>query len=436
MAESRRATALKLVTLGVLVAWLLLREPGLLQFPRFWAEENAFASAATRLPWWESLFFVYRRAGYFSWPPSVGTTLGIHLLPLPYAPVFSTGLAFILQLTPALAVLWLRFPFPLSTAQRCIAAGVLTTSSAAGQGLAWLNVLGSQMHLGTLACVLLVASARQRTVAGSVAAIASLIAAGLSGAYAVFLLPVYAVAAIAERDPWRRRQTAALAVAFVVQAGVYGYGRLVLDLVNEKRGPGGWTAASLLTGLRETITIPMFGELAVLGGGAKATGFTALSLLLFAAALAVLVRSATRRAPKGFRDRAVAILCAQPMRPVWAFGAVVGAIAVFAFDGVPEHRYAIVPGARTMIVVLLALLETRSAGVRAVLACTALASIVAGVRDPRYPEAVRCDGATSGWREAAERWRGDAATTLPICPEGWTVKLYPVGQDSDPIPRP
>lgn len=428
-AAVREKLTLKVATLVLLASWFVLRDPDLVRFPRFWAEESAFASAATRLPWWQSLFYVYWRAGYFSWPPGVGAVLGLRLLPTPDAPALTMVLAFILQLTPAIAVLWLRFPFSIATVPRCLAAMALLVNTSAGQGIAWLNALSSQMHLGTLTAVLVMASARQPSAFRSAVSVGALVAAGLSGAYAVFLTPVFLVAAVAERDAWRWRQFSAIAITFVLQCGVVLYGRYGLGLVNERRGSSGWSIDSLLMGVRETMTIPMFGELSVMGSPMRVDGFTTLSVLLVGLAIVVLIRSATRT-PRDPDGGLVALLGSNEMRSVWAFGVVVGAISIFAYDGVPAGRYAMVPGALTMIMLLTAAHHTRSIVVRSVMACAILASIVTGLHNPRFPEALRCNGATSRWIEEAKAWTRAEETRLPICPEGWTVKLYPQQGDA------
>ena len=159
----RRAFWLSRCALLLGGAWLALRAPNLLTSPRFWAEEAAFVSAATSRSTFESLTFVYWRQGYFSWPANVGATLGVDLLPLDLAPIATTLLALVLQLSPLLALSWLRFDFPLTPSQRLVAGVALLTATTTGQGMAWLNTISSPMHLGILTSVILIASASQAT---------------------------------------------------------------------------------------------------------------------------------------------------------------------------------------------------------------------------------------------------------------------------------
>jgi hypothetical protein len=103
----------------------------------------------------------------------------------------------------------------------------------------------------------------------------------------------------------------------------------------------------------------------------------------------------------------------------------VGAIAFLAFDGIPAGRYAVVPGAITLMIVLLAGHRTRSKVVRILLSAVVAVCIVTGLRKPRYPEALECDGHSSGWQAATRMATRDSVISLPHCPEGWAIEIYP-----------
>lgn len=405
------------------VGWLALRAPALLFAPRFWAEESAFVSAATRLGGLDSILFIYWRAGYFSWPPSLGATLGVELLPLALAPAATTLLAFLLQLSPFLAMLFVRFDFPLTNLQRSIAAMALLTAATTGQGFAWLNTLSSQMHLGILTSVLMLAAARQATPRASWLLVLTLLLTGLSGAYSVFLFPVFLAVAVAERDVWRMRQALALAAALAVQSGIALYKHFVLELVTEKRGSDGWALESILDGLRESVALPMFGQRAVIGGEPFRSLLLVVALLVMTAAIAVLVRSA--RSGPTHDGRRLAWWGSVDVRGLWAWLATVGAIGLTAFEGIPADRYAIVPGALTVSIVGLAFYRTRSRALRILLGGVLATCIATGLWSPRYPSDVACDGASSGWQAASRAWSRDAVGTLPSCPEGWSIEVYP-----------
>lgn len=405
-------------------AWLTLRAPNLLAAPRFWAEEGAFVSAATRLDPLDSLVFVYWRAGYFSWATNLGATLGVHLLPLELAPVATTGLALLLQISPILAVLFLRFDFRLSGVQRAIAALVLLTTTSSNPGFAWLNTISSQMFTGILTAIVLLASADQGTRSRSWGMVLLVMATGLSGPYAVFLLPAFLVVAFADRDRWRIRQAAALSIACAIQLGVVLYKRFGLELVNEKRGGDELDFDAIAIGIRETMSSPMFGQRALMGTESQQNGLAVLSLIVLAIATAVLIRSALRTRRRGEPAR-LAWLGSVDLRCHLAWLTTVCAIGFVSYEGIPAKRYAIVPGALTMMIVLLAGYRTRSKLVRLLLVAVLASCVFAGLRKPRFPEDLACDGASSGWQAAARAWSGDSVVQLPHCPPGWTIEIHP-----------
>ncbi len=407
------------------VAWLVLRAPGLLVAPRFWAEESAFVSAATRLDGLAPLGFVYWRAGYASWPANLGAWLGVTLLPLEWAPLATTLLALLIQLAPFAAVLFLRFDFPVSRSQRRIAAVALLTATTSSQGIAWLNTISAQMHLGLLAAVLLFASARQANRRASGALVLALLLAGLGGPYALFLLPVFAGVAWAERDGWRVRQTLALALAFAVQLAIVLYKRFGLALVNEKRGLGTLSPEAIELGLRESVALPLFGQRAVIGAPPFADLLLGLSLAAVALAACVLVEAARAGEARTTGAALVRRLARVELRGFFAWLCCVGAIAFTAFDGVPAGRYAVVPGGLTLMIVMLAAQRARPGIPRRLLAGVVGVAIATGVWNPRQPEALECDGNSSGWQAAARGRLRDTVVRLPVCPPGWTVKIHP-----------
>jgi len=444
-----RATASALLPIGALglaLAWLVLRAPNLIVAPRYWAEEGAFVAAASRLDALDAAAFVYWRAGYFAWPSNLGAILGVKLLPVEWAPLATTLVALVLQISPFAAILWLRFGFPLGLAARLIAATALLTATTTGQGIAWLNTINSQMHLGILAAVLLVASARQASARASAALVAVLVLAGLSGAYANFLLPAFLAAALAERDAWRWRQTAALAATFGVQLAIVLYKRFGLGQIHEKRAAAPLDLDAIVAGARESIAMPLFGQRAVIGAPVFADLLLAVALGVLAAAIFVLARSAANRSAAERTSEAAAHapdaaasgrerghrLGLERLRPigslelrcVCAWLAMDAAIALVAFEGVPVGRYAVVPGALGLILVLLAAQRAPSRPLRALFAATIATAIATGVWNPRHPEVLACDGRTSGYRAAARSWSGEGTALLPICPDGWRVKRH------------
>lgn len=410
--------------------WLILRAPHLLVAPRFWAEEAHYASAATRFGFWESMLYVYPRAGYYTWPANLGATLGIDLLPLGIAPIATTLVGGGLQLAPLLATLFVRFDFVPTAAQRAVAGIALITATTSGQGTTWLNTISSQIHLGTLTAVLLIGAARQATRTGSWALVAVLFLTGLSGAYSAFFIPVFLIAAIAGRDRWRARQTGALAIAAGFQACAFGYVSFILDRPNEKRVVRELGLDSAVTGARESIAMPLFGQPSVNGDLVNMDLLLAVAVAVVVLAVGVLISAVARN--REYDDLGLLRWVATPeMRALWAWPVVVIPLLALSFDGIPAGRYAIVPGALTVAIVSLAAFRARARVVTWALSSVVLLSIAVGMSNPRYPEALVCDGSSSGFEEASHQQRYGKATWMPSCPDGWRIKVYTLGRAHD-----
>lgn len=423
-----RRDAVVVACIGAL--WLLLRAPNLITAPRFWAEEASFVSAASRYGFLESLIHVYPRAGYYSWPVNLGATLGVDLLPLHLAPIATTLLAGLLQLSPLWATMTLPFETPVSRVQRAVLAIALLVATTSGQGSVWLNALSSQAHLGILAAVVLVCRARQHSELASWSLVAVLFLAGLSGVYAVFLLPAFWMTTLSQRERWRMRQCLALSVAGCIQVLVHLYVRYGLDRVNPKRGAQPLTFENAIVGIRESIAFPLLGQDAVTRRMTEIDLPLVIAGTIFGISIAVLIRGLASERQRRF-TRTAEWLGAEESRVLLAWVSVVLFVCVFSYSGSPAGRYAVVPGALTILIVAIAARRANARGLRWILSSVLAWCIWTGTLDPRDPEAVACDGNTSGWREAAARPRGNEPTILPICPEGWEVKVYSVEKTYD-----
>ncbi len=437
-----RCLALQTTSFAVALSWLILRAPNLLSSPRFWGEEGAFFSAATRLEWWESLVFIYWRQGYFMWPANLGATLGAHTLPLEYAPLATTCIAFLLQLSPFIALHFLRFDFDLSPAQRGLIGFSLLAATTTGQGVAWLNSINSQTHVGILAAIILLASADQNRTSINRLSIAALALCGLSGLYAVFMLPVFLAVAVVERNRWRSFQTAAIGCATMIQGALLLYKRFGLEQVHEKRAGMGIDLTAIRLGLRETFALPLFGQQSVLGTPDERHLLLMAGFAIVVISLVTLVRSSISRskaeagqAPRFHQgsarmrwllERAGAALSPE-LRPFWLLLVVYAAVSLGSFAGGPTGRYTIVPGAMVLLIVHLACVSSRSFLLRLFLLTVIAASIGSGIYWPRNQDLLACDGVTSGWSEGAQHGRGpeQPKAILKSCPAGWTVKVYP-----------
>jgi len=88
---------------------LALRAPQLIAAPRLFAEESrVFFRHAFESGLFDSLTYVYWKAGYLNLVTNVATTLGAHVVALEYAPYATMGIALAIQLLPFLILLFGR----------------------------------------------------------------------------------------------------------------------------------------------------------------------------------------------------------------------------------------------------------------------------------------------------------------------------------------
>lgn len=201
--------------LALLLGFALLvaaRIPAILEKGRFWAEEgNKFFVFGWSLPWWRALFSPW--GGYLNITANLGGILAWHAVPLVWAPYATTGLAFLVQLFPAILLLtsrvaWLKPPLVL-------AAALLMVLAVPASEEIWLSSIGSQVFLSLCAAIILAIE----TGGGAVGAfrLGVLALAALSGPGSWLLVPLFAGRAVLERSGARAVQAAVLAAAVLVQ---------------------------------------------------------------------------------------------------------------------------------------------------------------------------------------------------------------------------
>jgi len=196
-------------------ALVVLRRPETFTQPQLYAEDGqSWFADAHNLPLLQAL--ITPLGGYI--------TLFQHLVGIVVAPLGLTRTAFafaiiatVVQVTPALmfASPRLRNLVASDAARVAIAAIYVLIPNAELTG----NLTNTQWHLAALAFLVLVA-APPRTRWGRVFDLAVLTMTGLTGPYAVFLLPLGLLLHRSQLDRWRRIELAILALTACVQLGV------------------------------------------------------------------------------------------------------------------------------------------------------------------------------------------------------------------------
>lgn len=205
--------------LAVLVIAAFLRSPYLFTQGRFWGEEGSLHFAhmyAESFP--GELFYVQSRTGYYNAFANLSTSLASNV-PLEQAPLVTAWLS----LGVVVALLWIVLRWPselLRTAAAKLAAAALLLVGTLAKPEVWANSINAQTYLGLFAVVLLFVRVEDLTRWRFVVAAGILAVAGLSGFYAVALVPLFVVLAVVERTPRRWILAVPLVAAAVIQAGV------------------------------------------------------------------------------------------------------------------------------------------------------------------------------------------------------------------------
>ena len=191
------------------------RRPDAVFHAQFCAEDGHVLFAdAYNLGWWQALFRAYD--GYFHLAPRLAASLAL-LAPFSFAPLVMNLIAIVLRAVPANLLLSARSSGWGSLRHRMFLTGiylVLPNCSEVGYGIA-----NSQWVLALSAFLLLVASPANGR-AGRIADLCFLLLAGLTGPFAIFLLPVAVFVAWKRGAPWRWAPQASSPPAVSCRRGV------------------------------------------------------------------------------------------------------------------------------------------------------------------------------------------------------------------------
>lgn len=202
---------LVLVAAGAVMYW---RAPSLLQAPRVWAEEGTvYLAFAYNHSWLQALIAPHQ--GYYGLFPNVASLLALAVGGVRYAPNVTTWLAFSVQLVPVAIVVWGTSSLWDHWYQRIL--GVLVILLAASSGEVWLNTINSQFYLAIVTFLILMEDMSKTRSARRWIYCALLLLCGLSGPVSCFLLPVFILKAILQRNRETTIQIGILGLCVVVQ---------------------------------------------------------------------------------------------------------------------------------------------------------------------------------------------------------------------------
>ncbi len=412
---SGTAAALRAAMVVGFAALVLWRMPLIvLHGGRFWAEEGAvYFPNAWREPWYDAWFAIH--TGYLNFIAGFGTWIGLRLGGVAHAPLVTVFLALLIQCLPVYAILTHDFPWRRSVLGS--AAAVLLCAVPPVMGEVWLNTITSQFHLALFAALVLAAPAAGRALFRLDCAILGL--AVLSGPATSFLMPLFVLRALRERD-WKTIVPAAIVfLGFCVQATIY-----LFHVMPERGHRLGAAALLSIIGLH-TVVLQFVG---LYWAQVFADHLTVLHaqhrLLLAGPAIFLgfygLVGLAIWRA----RDAVLAWLLAAAILITFVsfYEALDGTFEGFMQVG-GGQRYAFIPVVINSLLVI-GLARARSGLLGRLFLVAALALVAVGVGGDRQGVAIFADG--PAWQPQIALWRQDPARILVLWPGApWAITLAP-----------
>ncbi len=202
---------------------LLSRAPNLLLFPRFWAEEaTEYFAYAYSHTFWETLFFFQKSdvGGYFNLAASLPAALAGSLFSVESAPLVTTFFSFAVMLLPVSVLTFGSSYLWNSLFSRCFALLFIFLAPTATPEV-WMNSINSQVFLGVFTFLILFENFENRSIAWKSFCCFMLLFAGLSGVYAIFLVPAFCARLYARRDPVTLLLVCCLLLCACIQGGLF-----------------------------------------------------------------------------------------------------------------------------------------------------------------------------------------------------------------------
>ncbi len=387
---------------------IVCRRPDVLLNPQFWAEEGTMLfSQAYNLGWLHAL--AIPQAGYLHIFPRLIASVAL-LVPLRFAPLVLNFTGLIIQVLPVMLLL----------SSRCAAWGSLPVRfaySALYLALpnSWevnVNLTCSQFHL-TLATLLIILGRPPETHWWQVFDVALVSATGMTGPFAILLLPISVVFWWLRRSPWILVLASILALCAAVQAltllTYHGVGARVYQ------GPLGATPQRLLRILSGQIFTGVFFGQNSLGLNGNPVVLSLITVVGVSFLLYVFIK--THFELKLFISFCFLLLAASLAKP-YIEGDVPQWVLLLRAQGC---RYWLFPMLAVVWSLVWSVRQAPARWVRTVAFVALCLMSIGTVRDwsyPPYPD--------KHFRQYADRFTAappGTAVTIPINPDGWFVRL-------------
>ena len=421
------ANGVKFIALLVVVVATILRQPELLQQPRFFAEEGqSFFAFAYNHSLWE--YLTSPMYGYYTLYNVIATSIAT-LPRLEIAPLVTAYLAMGVQIAASAMALWRDVPILDTDLKRFLAA---VSFPLICPSQIWLTTIGVQYWLCVVSALILLERPAQRTRPVHLINGAILLLNGLTGVLSCLMIPAFFW-------KWKRlgskqhlAYAGVLSASLTLQVAVFLRAYLKHDLGVDERLVAGNPAIDviyhstilflsrfLLHG--EVMDLPIYdyldrgiNYLVYLAAGRPLFPQDEAMYLLASVALAALLGAVLYRRRNDFDCLALAVSAL-----------IVFSVSVaLSIRGIGGHRYMFAPACMLMLLMISSGVESVSGrlGKVAVVLIVAL-MFVSNVMDYRPSMSRVYNGSWPKWEEEVRSWRADRAHALNIWPPPWEMRL-------------
>ena len=171
---------------------IVFRDYTLFTSPRFWAEEGGFwFSHAFSHDWFNTVFSAF--FGYYPLFPIISTLLASRIVPLEYAPLITTIMAFCIQCTALMIVVWDKSILWDTPFKKVLMTMIILFAPSSAE--IWLNTNGSQYYLTLISVLILLGDNAEGHLFKRYYYRILIAVAGLTGVLSCLLTPLFMIKA-------------------------------------------------------------------------------------------------------------------------------------------------------------------------------------------------------------------------------------------------
>ena len=411
-----------LVLFLISVLIIIFRQYSLFTEPRFWAEEGTvYFSFAFSHNWLTVLLKPHY--GYYSLFSNFASLLASRTVPLEWAPLVTTLLAFFVQCIPLAIIIFGKSGLWSTCFRKIIAISIILFAPLSGES--WLNTINSQFHFSLIIVLILCEELDTDYIRKYFYRIVIVIA-GLTGAASCFLAPLYLIRAYLTKKREAIIQAGLITICALIHITIT---TTVLPTqpasLNRFYLPSAPTLGFIIW--IKNFILPFFGlPLASAIGSIilaacykqyewpHAAGY---NCLVFQVLFLLLLCS------KLDKNEIISVMGSYLLLVLLTTYAAYGNKTDYIS---PEHsqRYYYVPNVLMLMMVFLSIKWSKE-GASKIFALFLIGLLTMGILNGAviYRTSIESRESCSVWREEVAKWRTDHSYPLQICPSGWRIEL-------------